>query len=67
MTTKKKGNYCMECDNDDDKRMMVLDEAPWVAECMQCGHPNDNVRYDHTADRHPRGDGFIDIMMNSGN
>jgi uncharacterized Zn finger protein len=53
---KKGKNYCMECTNDDDTRMEVLDEAPWVAECMECGHPNDNVRYDHRADRHPRGD-----------
>lgn len=30
---------CEECDND---KLIVVDEAPWVAECSECGHPNDH-------------------------
>ena len=47
---------CSECNNSNMDKLMIIADAPWVIECMECGHPNDNVRYDHRADRHPRGD-----------
>ena len=40
---------CIECGNSDDAKLMIIREAPWVVECMECGHPND-VRWDHDLD-----------------
>ena len=37
---------CIECGNSDDAQLMIIRDAPWVVECMQCGHPND-VRWEH--------------------
>lgn len=42
----KKINLCVECGNSDDAMMYVVPVAPWVVECMVCGHPNDNVAVD---------------------
>ena len=46
----KKGNpkpyACSECGNSDDAQLMIIRDAPWVIECMQCGHPND-ARWEH--------------------
>ena len=46
----KKGNpkpyACTECGNSDDAQLMIIRDAPWVVECMQCGHPND-ARWDY--------------------
>ena len=40
---------CIECGNSDDTKLMIIRDAPWVVECMECGHPND-VRWDHDLD-----------------
>ena len=40
---------CIECGNSDDAKLMIIRDAPWVVECMECGHPND-VRWDHDLD-----------------
>ena len=37
---------CTECNNSDNDKLMIIREAPWVVECMVCGHPND-ARWDH--------------------
>ena len=37
---------CVECGNTDGDTLMIIREAPWVVECIQCGHPND-ARWDH--------------------
>ena len=37
---------CCECGNDDCSTLVLIAEAPWVVECVQCGHPND-ARWDH--------------------
>ena len=37
---------CTECNNSDNDKLMIIRDAPWVVECMVCGHPND-ARWDH--------------------
>ena len=37
---------CTECGNSDNDTLMIIREAPWVVECIKCGHPND-ARWDH--------------------
>jgi len=37
---------CIECGNSDNDKLMIIRDAPWVVECMQCGHPND-ARWDY--------------------
>jgi hypothetical protein len=37
---------CGECGNSDNDKLMIIPEAPWVVECIECGHPND-ARWDH--------------------
>ena len=37
---------CTECGNSDNDTLMIIRDAPWVVECVQCGHPND-ARWDH--------------------
>jgi len=37
---------CSECGNSDIDELMIIADAPWVVECMQCGHPND-ARWEH--------------------
>jgi uncharacterized Zn finger protein len=44
--TEVKPYACIECGNSDDTQLMIIRDAPWVVECMQCGHPND-VRWEH--------------------
>jgi len=44
--TEVKSYACIECGNSDDAQLMIIRDAPWVVECMQCGHPND-VRWEH--------------------
>jgi len=44
--TEVKPYACIECGNSDDAQLMIIRDAPWVVECMQCGHPND-VRWEH--------------------
>ncbi len=34
---------CVECGNDDTAKLMIIRDAPWVVECMKCGHPNDRA------------------------
>jgi len=34
---------CVECGNSDDTRMLIIRDAPWVIECVVCGHPNDRM------------------------
>lgn len=40
---------CVECGNDDASLMLLIKDAPWVVECIQCGHPNDRT-WDDTMD-----------------
>ena len=37
---------CTVCNNSDNDTLMIIRDAPWVVECMQCGHPND-ARWDY--------------------
>ena len=37
---------CIECGNNDNDKLMIIPEAPWIVECIECGHPND-ARWDH--------------------
>ena len=32
---------CVECGNSDTDKLFLIREAPWVVECVVCGHPND--------------------------
>ena len=32
---------CSECGNSNIDELMIIADAPWVVECMECGHPND--------------------------
>ena len=37
---------CTVCNNSDNDKLMIIRDAPWVVECMQCGQPND-ARWDY--------------------
>jgi len=34
---------CVECGNGDPSLLLLIKDAPWVVECVQCGHPNDRT------------------------
>ena len=48
MKTKDKDNNftCVECNNSDNDKLLLIKDAPWIVECMVCGHPND-ARWDN--------------------
>lgn len=50
---------CVECGNDDTAKLMIVRDAPWVVECMKCGHPNDR-RWGHMDD-----DTFYDMLLDA--
>ena len=50
---------CVECGNSDDDKMLLIKSAPWVVECMECGHPN-NRTWGHMSD-----DEFYDMLLDA--